>query len=294
MIQRNQDCNREKDYDLIFLDHRMPEMDGIETLRKMLEIWNGREDIPPVISLTANAISGAREMYIAAGFKDYLTKPINSSQLESMMIRYLPKEKVTIEESTEETVDENLPMFEGIDSKIGVQNCGSSEDFLNALKVFANSIESNSGEIERYFESQDWKNYTTKVHALKSTARIIGATELSDRARRLEDAGNSSYIDEIRKDNPALLELYRSYLKKLSALIEVEDDESKPLIDSAQLAEAYQTLKEVSASFDYDTASFVMNSLADYRLPESERERYKDLKNAVERLDWETVNRLIA
>ena len=285
---------REKDYDLIFLDHRMPEMDGIETLRKMLEIWNGREDIPPVISLTANAISGAREMYIAAGFKDYLTKPINSSQLESMMIRYLPKEKVTIEESTEETVDENLPMFEGIDSKIGVENCGSSEDFLNALKVFANSIESNSGEIERYFESQDWKNYTTKVHALKSTARIIGATELSDRARRLEDAGNSSYIDEIRKDNPALLELYRSYLKKLSALIEVEDDESKPLIDSAQLAEAYQTLKEVSASFDYDTASFVMNSLADYRLPESERERYKDLKNAVEKLDWETVNRLIA
>ena len=91
-----------------------------------------------------------------------------------------------------------------------------------------------------------------------------------------------------------MLELYRSYLKKLSALIEVEDDESKPLIDSAQLAEAYQTLKEVSASFDYDTASFVVNSLADYRLPESERERYKNLRNAVEKLDWETVNRLIA
>ena len=285
---------REKDYDLIFLDHRMPEMDGIETLRKMLEIWNGREDIPPVISLTANAISGARGMYIAAGFKDYLTKPINSSELESMMIRYLPKEKVTIEESNSEVIEENLPTFEGIDSQIGVENCGSSEDFLNALKVFANSIESNSAEIERYFEAQDWKNYTTKVHALKSTARIIGATELSDRAKRLEDAGNSSYIDEIRKDNPALLELYRSYLKKLSALIEVEDDESKPLIDSAQLAEAYQTLKEVSASFDYDTASFVVNSLADYRLPESERERYKNLRNAVEKLDWETVNRLIA
>ena len=286
---------RQNKYDLIFLDHRMPEMDGIETLQKMLEIWNDRSDIPPVISLTANAISGAREMYIKAGFKDYLTKPINSSQLESMLIKYLPREKVTIEESnSDEVIEEKLPMFNGIDSKIGVQNCGSSEDFLNALKVFANSIESNSAEIEKFFLDQDWKNYTVKVHALKSTARIIGATELSERAKRLEDAGNSNYIDEIRKDNPALLELYRSYIEKLSALIEVEEDESKPLIDSDQLAEAYQTLKEVSATFDYDTANFVMNSLADYRLPDSERERYKNLKNAVEKLDWEEVNRLIA
>ena len=84
-------------------------------------------------------------------------------------------------------------------------------------------------------------------------------------------------------------------MKKLSTLIKTEEDDSnKPLIGESELAEAYQTLKEVSATFDYDTATFVMNSLADYRLPESERERYKNLKVAVEKLDWDQVNKLIA
>ena len=286
-------------YDLIFLDHRMPEMDGIETLKYMKGIWIHETKVPPVISLTANAISGAREQYIAAGFQDYLTKPINSDQLEAMMIKYLPSEKVNLEavdeSETKIEIPEWITKLEGINSEVGIQNCGSVDDFENALRVFANSIESNSKEIEEFFKAEDWKNYTTKVHALKSTARIIGANELSDRARRLEDAGNQNYIDEIKKDTPELLNLYRSYLKKLSTLIKTEEDDSnKPLIGESELAEAYQTLKEVSATFDYDTASFVVNSLADYRLPESERERYKNLKVAVEKLDWDQVNKLIA
>ena len=286
-------------YDLIFLDHRMPEMDGIETLKYMKGIWIHETKVPPVISLTANAISGAREQYIAAGFQDYLTKPINSDQLEAMMIKYLPSEKVNLETvdeaETQEEIPEWIAQLDGINSEVGIKNCGTVEDFENALRVFANSIESNSKEIEEFFKAEDWKNYTTKVHALKSTARIIGANELSDRARRLEDAGNQNYIDEIKKDTPELLNLYRSYLKKLSTLIKTEEDDSnKPLIGESELAEAYQTLKEVSATFDYDTATFVMNSLADYRLPESERERYKNLKVAVEKLDWDQVNKLIA
>ncbi|MBR6013003.1 MAG: response regulator [Selenomonadaceae bacterium] len=296
---------QEKKYNLIFLDHRMPGMDGIETLAEIKKLPTKKNSDTPIISLTANAISGSREKYIAAGFQDYLTKPINSSALESLLIKYLPPElvKISDDESTEEISEseKNLPEFllnvEGLDTTAGIQNCDGAEFYIEVLKVFVQSIKSGSEEIQNYFDVGDWKNYTTKVHALKSTAKIIGATELSERAKRLEDAGNSGYIDEIREGTPALLQLYQSYLEKLSPFMEnVEDSNSnsnKPLISDEELAEAYETIKEISASFDYDSLQFVLNSLEDYRLPENETEKFKALKESAAKLDWEKITELI-
>jgi len=287
-------------YDIIFLDHRMPNMDGVETLAAMKEMPTNKNVETPVISLTANAISGAREQYIAAGFQDYLTKPIDSNKLEQMMIKYLPPEKVKISTGEASEVEEikipaefeNLP---GIDAVAGIKNCGSEDDYRNALKVFANSISTGAEEIEKFFDNQDWKNYTTKVHALKSTSRIIGATELSELAKNLEDAGNAQNISEIKNSTPKLLELYRNFDAVLEFLQDKKvDDSAKPLIDDDQLAEAFEALKEIAASFDFDNAQFVLQELENYRLPETEVERYKKIKTAVENLDWEQVNNLLA
>ncbi len=290
-----------KHYDVIFLDHRMPGMDGIETLQKMKKLPDNQCADSPVISLTANAISGAREQYIAAGFQDYLTKPINSSALESLLIKYLPPELVKIsDETTDETVDESsmlpdwLKNLDGINSTAGVEHCGGVDSYVDALTVFANAVNSGADEIQNYFDSADWKNYTVKVHALKSSARVIGANELSERAKRLEDAGNAGYVDEIKKDTPELLKLYRTYAEKLSPLIQVEvDDDSKPLIEPDALAEAYETLKEVAQTFDYDTLNFVIQSLDEYRLPDVEREKMKALKDASSKLDWEQIRKIV-
>ena len=289
-----------KKYDIIFLDHRMPGMDGIETLQAMEEMADNLNKETPVISLTANAISGAREQYIAAGFQDYLTKPINSAQLEKMVIKYLPPEKVLTSESnnTEEVEEVTLPEWltkvEGININEGVQHCGSEEAYIDALTVFANAINTAADEIEKYYNTGDWKNYTTKVHALKSSSRVIGADELSERAKRLEDAGNSGYIDEIKQDNEPLLKLYRSYAEKLKPLIQIEEDDSdKPLIDEAELAEAFEAMKDAAATFDYDSLMFVFQSLDEYRLPEEESEHYKKIKEAAVKLDWETINNIL-
>ena len=289
----------QKHYDVIFLDHRMPGMDGIETLQAMKNLDDNLNVDTPVISLTANAISGAKEQYIAAGFQDYLTKPINSAALENMLIKYLPPELVKISENdAEESVEENLPDWlknlDGINSSAGVEHCGGVDSYVDALTVFANAVNSGADEIEGYFNGGDWKNYTTKVHALKSTARVIGAEELSERAKRLEDAGNSGYIDEIKKDTPELLKLYRTYAEKLSPLIKTDDDDSdKPPIDDDALAEAYETLREVATTFDYDTLMFVIQSLEEYRLPDGEREKFKVLKDAAAKLDWEKISKII-
>ena len=287
-----------KRYDLIFLDHRMPEMDGIETLKAMQNLESNLNLSTPIISLTANAVSGAREMYIKAGFDDYLTKPVHSDQLETLMIKYLPPEKIRTADETPETVeDEKIPDwlkdFGGVNIETGIQNCGSIDGFLDALKIFFDSINSNADEIQKFFDDQDWKNYTVKVHALKSSAKIIGAMELSERARRLEDAGNQGYCDEIQKDTPALLELYRKYSEKLSPLKIEEDDSDLPEIDQSQLDEAYEAIREMSAAFDYDSVQFVFESLKDFRIPAAQKDRFEKIKIAAGKPDWEEVNNLL-
>ena len=294
-------------YDIIFLDHRMPGIDGIETLERMKSLPGNINKDTPVISLTANAVSGARSMYIEAGFQDYLTKPVNGSQLESLIIKYLPPEKVTLadvqmmdfaqdEEEEEKTV---LPAWlsevAGLDTKNGLLYCGSEDNYLSALTVFAEAILPGAEEIEKYFAAKDWKSYTVKVHALKSTARIIGAQELSDRARRLEDAGNNGYLEDIAQGTPALLKLYRSYAEKLAPLAgQQEGKDEKPAIGQEELAEAFETLKEVTASFDYDSLKFVVDSLGDYRLPEEAAGRYRAIRDAARQPDWDRLARLLA
>ena len=289
-------------YDIIFLDHRMPGIDGIETLQKMKVLPHNLNKETPVISLTANAVSGARAEYMKAGFQDYLTKPINAPALETMLIKYLPKDKVVISKETleseqaaaEKAVPEWLKQVEGLDVFAGITHCGGVELYLEALTVFAQSVANGAKEIEDFFNDEDWKNYTTKVHALKSSARVVGAKELSDRAKRLEDAGNSGYVNEIQENTPELLKLYRSYESKLAPLCKAEEEDTdKPLIDNAELAEAYETMKEIAASFDYDSLMFVIKSLDEYSLPESEVERYNQLKEAAAKLDWEAINKLL-
>ena len=290
---------KKKKYDIIFLDHRMPGMDGIETLHAMKGMEGNKNEDTPVISLTANAVRGARDQYIAAGFQDYLTKPINCIRLEEMIARYLPAEKILVggEAPQEETVL-SLPGWlsevEGLDIRAGVEHCGSEAAYLDVLTLFANSIEAAAGEIEGYFRGEDWKNYTTKVHALKSTAKIIGAAELSEKARRLEDAGNAGYIDEIRQDHRPLMELYHSYRRKLASLLAVEDTgEDKPLIGEDELSEAVEAMGDMAATFDYDSLRFLFESLDGYRLPEKEAALYKEIKEAAAKPDWDRVNELV-
>ena len=301
-------------YDIIFLDHMMPEMDGIETLEKMKKLSDNLNEDTPVISLTANAISGAREQYIAAGFKDYLTKPVNCDQLEALIVKYLPPEKINTTLQEEDTAQEDsnttlstsnisdtlsdLPEWlrnvEGLNINEGVAHCGDVEGYLEVLKIYANAVIDGANKIESYYNAEDWLNYTTKVHALKSSSRIIGADELSDKAAKLEAAGNSDNIDEIRRETPSLLEFYRSYADKLKPFIHVEEDKTdKPLIDEADLAEAFDAMRDAAATFDYDSLMFLLHSLDDYRLPDEAEERCKHIKEAASKLNWELIKEIV-
>ena len=293
---------RKEHYDLILLDHRMPGIDGVETLSSMREMEK-KPDYPnwgtPVIVLTANAVSGAREEYMAAGFDDYLSKPIDCQHLEAALQKYLPKDKVQVAEAAapqEENCElpDWLQEVRGIDPVAGAAHCGSVPDYLEALKVFAEGIESGAGEIERFYEQEDWVSYTTKVHALKSSARVIGAGELSEKASRLEDAGNNGYWEEIKAGTEPLLQLYRSFLTGLAPLLPEEEDESeKPPIGEEELAEAWQALSEVVMSFDYDSLGYMLTELSSYRLPPEAAGRLREVKEAARLPDWKRLKEIL-
>ena len=226
-----------KTYDVLLFDHMMPEMDGIELLHKLKEEKENPNSTKPCIVLTANAVTGARERYLHEGFDDYMSKPVNGRALELLLLKYLPSEKVTIVERKtpvlEETEEEKehsssfevqwYESLEGIDGDIGVKNCGSKEAYQAVLGIFYESIEPNIEEIEQYFQDKDWHSYTVKVHAMKSSAQIIGAIALGEMAQRLEDAGKANDADFIREQHERFVSGYRNYqeiLKDLSSELE--------------------------------------------------------------------------
>ena len=205
-------------YDLILMDQRMPEMDGVETMRRIRE-GKGPNAQTAFICLTADAVTGARERYLAQGFADYLSKPVNGAALEETVMRYLPKEKIlpgekTAEEegaapATEADGDCAALQREGIDTAAGLANSrGDAALYRELLCEFARDAEEKDGSLHRCYEAEDWKNYTIFVHALKSSARVIGAGELSGMAAELERAAKAEDAATIRAGHSPMMNEY--------------------------------------------------------------------------------------
>ena len=214
-----------KKYDIMFLDHMMPGKDGIELLHDLRALDDPNKNTPAVC-LTANAISGAREKYISEGFDDYLTKPIDTEKLEELFCLYLPAEKLkeplSYEEKTEE-LPEQLMKLSGspdIDIETGLENSGTAKAYLSVLQIFCSTIDEKAEELEHFYKERDIKNYTIRVHALKSSAMIIGAKELGEKARRLENAGKQNDAAYIKKNHKEFVSLFLSFKEILKDVAE--------------------------------------------------------------------------
>lgn len=183
----------------------------------------------------------------------------------------------------------------GLDTESGIKHCGSVEAYLSALTVFAESLPRMAEEIQGFFDHCECENYTTKVHALKSTAWVAGLNELSERARRLEDAGNNGYLEELTADTPILLALCQDYVRALAPLTEKSEvaEENKLPISDAELEEAWETIGDIIKSFDYDNLMYLLGELAGYQLGAHDQDRLKALQDAAELPDWERLQELM-
>lgn len=215
----------EKHYDIIFLDHLMPNMDGLETLKRMKELDCIVNKDTPVIMLTANAIVGAREEYLKAGFCDYISKPIKERELDDILLKYLPNEYIMHTEKSDNSEKEEksseplLERLDFLDTKIGMQYSGDNEDFYKEI-LEAYLINDKLAALQETFVIEDWKNYEILVHAMKSTSLTIGAVKLSDMCKELELAAKRDDGDYIRKHHGEMQQQYEELVLNLRNVLD--------------------------------------------------------------------------
>ena len=288
-------------YDAIFLDHMMPEKDGIETITEMKGIQDSPNTLTPIICLTANAISGMREMYINAGFDDYITKPIDPKRLEVLLFEYLPKEKIAPASDDSSDGDCFIPDFvwkiRSIDVNAGILHCGSQKSYMDTLKTYFDSGQKNAEEIEKFWNGKDIKNTTVKIHALKSTSRVIGAMELGDFAARLEKAGEEGDVTLLETEIGNLLTMYRKLLTEMELLGSTDGEEAgsdKPQISEQDIKKTYETISKLCEAFDFDGVAETVKSIEKYRFPESEAAKFETIKKAVDNFDYDLIPEIIS
>ncbi len=215
-------------YDLILLDHRMPDMDGVETLTHLKEIFRKRGVDTPVICHTAAEGKSYINLYKAAGFADVLIKPADPGKLMVMLMTYLPDggfempadEEKRIHAQTEmAALPDWLKSVTRLDLMSGIEHCDTATDYLEALTVFTESIKEKSDDIERFEKEENWPMYLLRVHSLGSVARLVGADCVADKAADLEYAGMQQEYGLVHALTPQLLSEYRDMLPELESLL---------------------------------------------------------------------------
>jgi len=228
------------EYDFVFMDHMMPEMDGVEAFHHIRGKVGSYYQKVPVVALTANAVAGTREMFLKEGFTDFVEKPIEKSVLERVLRRVLPKEKIVAVADrgalTEEADKPDAELdfgIEGLDVEKGMLYCNGKEQYIKILKGYCQDGEDTGKIAQQLFDKQDWKNYTITVHGMKSAMRSIGATGLSELAKQLEFAGKEGHIDYIRQHHETMMKEYKrlfTALRRVPLLCPEEEKEEEDVL----------------------------------------------------------------
>lgn len=210
------------------------------------------------------------------------------------------KKEVATAESTNKPAEEEkwYEKIEFIDADVALQNSGSEDAFKSVLKIFYESAPVKSGELNGFYENENWKDYTIKIHALKSSAKLIGALELSDKALALEMAGKEDNTAFIKNNHDSFMKDYIALVEQLKESVfpeeeaDTEENPDKPLADKCLIETVYEEIKKAAENMDCDTIEEVLRELEDYRLPESEKDKIKEIKDKLDAFDYEGISGL--
>ncbi|MGN0328704.1 MAG: response regulator [Lachnospira sp.] len=320
---------RLKHYDVIFLDHMMPEMDGIETLKRLKNMDDSKCKDTPIIVLTANAVAGAREMYLDAGFDDFLSKPIIPDKLENMVFKYLKdelvhKEEIIIEREVDNAPETNtrsekddkssmeLPEIEGLDWTLARSHMSDDNMLMEIVNNFFVSLESEADYLKKRYEEifengtvtiedvekdenlkNSLDNYRIKVHAMKSSANLIGLAFLGYMARTLEYAARDGKLEVIRVMTEEFLSDWLSYKEKLKSCIQ-EEDGDKNIGDGKELTDILQKMETALKAVDIDLVDSLMAQVKEYKYDAEEKKLVESLNAAVTNLEEERIYEYIS
>lgn len=298
---------KRKTYHLICMDHMMPVMDGVQTLHAIRALeGNPSRDIP-VIALTANAVAGARELYLKEGFQDYLTKPIDADKFENMLIEYLPSNVVyltnnrNISNEYEQTQEEGDGEFDiresqlylmGFNLRNGLRYMGGDKALYGkVLRDFHSILQEKETALKDFLQKGDMPGYTIIVHSLKGNARNVGADDLADEAFELEKMAKAGQLEDVTVRSPILFGMMNTMRNSLRVYLETEDagekteqeapEESAGNITETEWVRALQELAARLDDFDGESAAAKLRELKRYDRPESDKKMLRLCEKAI-------------
>ncbi len=305
---------KRKEYHLICMDHMMPVMDGVQTLHAIRELEDNPSRNIPVIALTANAVVGAKEFYLKAGFEDYLSKPIEPDKLEDILIQYLPKELVYLtddEEISVESDDNEAGLNEekltdmGINAANGLKYMGGSRSlYEKVLRDFREILHEKEEQLKSMLAKEDVSGYAIIVHALKGNARNVGADELAEEAFELEKKSKAGKLEEVEVQSPILFSMMRTLGENLDRYLETEASEVS-VEKEEEPAEKQQITEEIWKEklrllhlhldeFDGENVLESIRELKNYQLSEENRKMLRLCEKAVNDFAYDVAMEIVS
>lgn len=292
---------RGSQYDLVLMDHMMPVMDGIEAAKAIRALPEDKYQKLPIIALTANAMVDARKEFLNAGMNGFVAKPIDFARICNQLklwllkdlVRDVPKEeakKLLADDLSDREIQPEDPQM-GFSFEEGVKHCGSKAALMKTIRIFYRTIDSKANKIEQCLKEGLISDYVIEIHALKSSALLIGAVPLSEAAKELEDYGKQGKTEVLEEKTPDVLTLYRDLKNILRPYAEKEEDAKKEFSDGEWIT-ALQQIHQCIEQFDLDGVDQIMEQLEEYQVPECIRESMDQLRVYVADVSLEEIMEL--
>lgn len=301
----------DKSFDILFIDHMMPEMDGVELTKILRSSNDDYLKYVPIIALTANAIKGVSEMFLANGFTEYLSKPIDTERLGEVLNKWIPenkkKEAMEEEESVadkNQAVDENeenllnmLRQIENVDYDKAMTLCGKSEDILlSVIEVYVKSYSQIKERIDSTYAKEDLKNYAIEVHGVKSSSRSIGNDVLGEMAYRLEieaKDGNIAYVKENHSEFVMKYEQFVGKLKEIVDKLKTEEKIEKVKFSKEEMLSMINECISLYDEFETTKAEEVLKKLQCAECDENIMNLINDAIDSAELFDFDEVTKIL-
>ena len=292
---------RGSQYDLVLMDHMMPVMDGIEAAKAIRALPEDKYQKLPIIALTANAMVDARKEFLNAGMNGFVAKPIDFARICNQLKLWLPKDlvrdvpkeeakKLLADDLSDREIQPEDPQM-GFSFEEGVNHCGSKAALMKTIRIFYRTIDSKANKIEQCLKEGLISDYVIEIHALKSSALLIGAVPLSEAAKELEDYGKQGKTEVLEEKTPDVLTLYRDLKNILRPYAEKEEDAKKEFSDGEWIT-ALQQIHQCIEQFDLDGVDQIMEQLEEYQVPECIRESMDQLRVYVADVSLEEIMEL--
>ncbi|MBP0957613.1 MAG: PocR ligand-binding domain-containing protein [Oscillospiraceae bacterium] len=284
-------------YDIVFMDHMMPGVDGVETTHIIRRLIVGYENVP-IIALTANAIGGTKEMFIQEGMNDFVAKPIEVSDIVAMIRKWLPKEKIipAVSEKAAPPAQSNTNtlVIEGLNTKQALSLLGSEKLYMQILREYYLSIDKRAAIITGALEKSDIKGYTIEVHSLKSTSKQLGADALAELAARLEKAGNELDVDLILAKTSDLIAHFLRYKDILAPLFpELSGNTEAAAADLSVVSMLLDSMNEALEAMDTLAMDEVLEKMSEYSFTPAQTQCFEKLKAAAESCDTDMCSTVV-